>query len=241
MTDIVLPLSTSTASVITTSTGGIVIDYSSYFERIASALETIAVASTVTVQTLISISNTLTNVSTTLGTISNSSSASSNAAASSTSTNADLLISVQQIATSATFIGAMLEYIASVNATSAATVSGLVPTFKYAGTGTTTSTAVFISSVGGTTGTTMYVDSVTSGTIVPNMVLSGNYVNNNIVIRQTSGLTGNTGTYELLNNTGYRISLNQGNSSTSTVTGTYTTNTVLSLTSTNIIDTLQTL
>jgi hypothetical protein len=87
----------------------------------------------------------------------------------------------------------------------------------------------------------MYVDSVTSGTIVPNMVLSGNYVNNNIVIRQTSGLTGNTGTYELLNNTGYRISLNQGNSSTSTVTGTYTTNTVLSLTSTNIIDTLQTL
>jgi hypothetical protein len=221
------------AAPLTTSTwASLAFDYSDYYERIATALETIAVASSATYTTLGTISTTLT-------TISNSASASANSAASSTATNADLLTSVQQIASSATFIGVMLESIASVNATSAATVSGVIPTFSYPGSGLTTSTAVFFASVGGTTGTTMYVSNITSGVIVPNMVLTGTNVNNNIVVRQTSGTTGNTGTYELLYNTGYRISLNQGNSTTSTVTGNYTTGSIASITSTNILTTLQ--
>lgn len=230
-----------TATVVTTSTGSIVLDYSTYldvfdgyFSRIATALETIATASTSTSTPIVLALNSIANASTITAA---SSVVTSNATSS--STTIDVL---QQLLTTASFIGSMLESIAAVNATTAAGTTGVAPTFQYAGNDTTSTSAIFTATVGGTTGTTLFVSNITTGTILINMAVTGTYITTpNYIIQQTSGSTGGTGTYELLYNTGYNIHLNRGNSPAFAATGVYTTSTTLYITSTNVLTALQTL
>jgi hypothetical protein len=259
-----------TATVVTTSTGSIVLDYSlyldafnGYFSRIATALETIAVSlGTGTVsQSLSSLVTSAGSSTSYLGSLVTSIGSSTahlaylesipgSSLSSATYTGTNLVVDLLALGFTGTvevsitdpgiadghpaiFAPIDLSNTAS-QITIISTGSGYLysPLFKFKGYKLTTTTATFTASVGGTEGYTMYISTITSGVIVPNMVLSGSYVNNNIV--NTVG----TDTCELKVYTNFKQSLNQGNSPTVTVNGVYNTLTELIVTTTSISVTL---
>jgi hypothetical protein len=312
MTDITAPLSTSTASVITTSSNGIVIDYSSYFERIASSLETIAAATTITAiisNSLAAIATTNTFIAASLDIIANASTASQ--------------ASLAAIATTDTFIAASLDSIAITNAaieSTNTTIATLLATIANASTSTsaslgelsashatvalsnvvtgvthvtnmlagingngvnpvvtpdgitipgvskelgsslsayssttTTLTATFVASVGGTLGNMLYVNSVSDGALYPGMNITvllpdpttaepnirlyklTNTIDHQTVINQVAG---STGTYLLQNTTLHRDTVTDPGYNG---TGVYNTTTVILSTSSALISGLTTL
>ena len=109
------------------------------------------------------------------------------------------------------------------DASFASQVFGKLPTYNYVSTATTSTSAEFETTVGGNTGTWMFVSSVITGTILTNMevgILVPNTTSTqlNLIVRQLAGTVGSTGTYELKNDTGYYTTLNKGNSPSFTAT-----------------------
>lgn len=236
------------AATLTTSTWNIAYDYSDYYERIATALENLAANSTATLTTLTNISvsldilansSTLTiaelsTIAVSLDTIAISSTATlsvmSDIASTSTLINTSLAtMSMASIlsAISSTPSGVVDidadSIIARGDATFASQVFGKLPTYSYVSTASTSTLAEFETTVGGNTGTWMFVSNVITGTIVSNMevgilVPNTESIQPNLIVRQLNGTVGSTGTYELKNDTGYYTTLNKGNSPTFTAT-----------------------
>lgn len=104
------------------------------------------------------------------------------------------------------------------DAVPATQVFGRLPTYNYISTASTSTLAEFEATVGGNTGTWMYVKNIITGTILANMELSivdpeiSTATRSNSIIRQIDGILGNTGTYELRYDTGFKTNLNKGNS-----------------------------
>lgn len=236
------------AATLTTSTWNLAYDYSDYYERIASALENIAANTSATLATLNSLS-TITNIASALQVMADNSTTMtsylSTLAASSTAT----LVEISTIASTATLINKSLETITLASIVSAISSSpygvvdmdgesrylrgdatypdqafGKLPTFNYMSTASTAISAEFSATVGGNTGTWLFVNDVVTGTIVANMELSVPDPNTtastrlNLIMRQLDGAVGGIGTYELRDDTGFKIHLNKGDSSVFTTT-----------------------
>ena len=236
------------AATLTTSTWNIAYDYSDYYERIATALENLAANSTATITTLTNISVSLdllaNNSTSTLADLSTIAVSLDTIAASSTAT----LSVISDIANTSTLINSSLatmsmasilsaisntpsgvvdidadSIISRGDASFASQVFGKLPTYNYVSTATTSTSAEFETTVGGNTGTWMFVSSVITGTILTNMevgILVPNTTSTqlNLIVRQLAGTVGSTGTYELKNDTGYYTTLNKGNSPSFTAT-----------------------
>lgn len=222
------------AATLTTSTWNLAYDYSDYYERIATALENIAANTSATLVTLNNLS-TITNIASSLQIIADNS----------TTSTAYL----NTIASTSTMISKNIETITLSSIVSAISSSpygvvdmdgesrylrgsayypeqtfGKLPTYNYISTASTSLSSEFNASVGGNTGTWLFVNNVITGTIVANMELNvidpdvPSLTRVNTIIRQIDGVVGSVGTYELKDDTGFKVNLNKGNSGIFTAT-----------------------